>query len=98
MGVIMQPWRRILRAPSLSASTLTSLHTSSAAFSRISVLRERARGLRDEARALSGRGARARAALRPVLSVAIAVTAAHAIGLKDPWWAAISGFIVMQED
>jgi uncharacterized membrane protein YccC len=38
------------------------------------------------------------AALRPVLSVAIAVAAAHALGLHDTWWAAISAFMVMQAD
>jgi uncharacterized membrane protein YccC len=37
-------------------------------------------------------------ALRPVLSVAIAVAAAHALGLEDTWWAAISAFMVMQAD
>ena len=41
---------------------------------------------------------RALAALRPVLSVAIAVSAAHAMGLHDAWWAAISAFMVMQSD
>jgi len=35
-------------------------------------------------------------ALRPVCSVAIAVVAAHALGLQDTWWAAISAFAVMQ--
>ncbi len=77
---------------------MTSLQTPSTAFSRLSVLRDLAGGLRDEARAFSWRNPRARLALRPVLSVAIAVAAAHAIGLADTWWAAISAFIVMQED
>ena len=35
-------------------------------------------------------------ALRPVLSVAMAVGAAHALGLHDAWWAAITAFMVMQ--
>src|ERR1700712_3727869 len=35
-------------------------------------------------------------ALRPVLSVAMAVAAAHALGLHDAWWAAITAFMVMQ--
>jgi len=37
-------------------------------------------------------------ALRPVCSVAIAVFAAHALGLQDTWWAAISAFMVMQAE
>ncbi|MBB3177644.1 FUSC family protein [Variovorax sp. Sphag1AA] len=41
---------------------------------------------------------RAIQAMRPVLSVALAVGAAHALGLTDTWWAAISAFVVMQED
>lgn len=36
--------------------------------------------------------------LRPVLSVALAVAAAHALHLNDAWWAAISAFTVMQAD
>jgi len=33
----------------------------------------------------------------PTASVAIAVAAAHALGMSETWWAAISAFIVMQE-
>lgn len=40
---------------------------------------------------------RAIQAMRPVLSVVIAVMAAHALGLRDTWWAAISAFVVMQD-
>lgn len=36
--------------------------------------------------------------MRAVLSVALAVTVAHAMGLQDSWWAAISAFTVMQAD
>jgi uncharacterized membrane protein YccC len=61
------------------------------------VLRELGGGLRHEARDFSLRNPRALQAWRPVLSVAIAVAAAHALGLKDSWWSAISAFIVMQE-
>jgi uncharacterized membrane protein YccC len=60
-------------------------------------MRELGSGLRHEVRAFSLRDPRALQAWRPVLSVAIAVAAAHAIGLKDSWWSAISAFIVMQE-
>lgn len=37
------------------------------------------------------------AALKPVVSVAFAVFAAHLLGLQDTWWAAISAVMVMQE-
>ncbi|MBL8579523.1 MAG: FUSC family protein [Mesorhizobium sp.] len=33
----------------------------------------------------------------PAASVALSVVAAHALGLTDTWWAAISAFVVMQE-
>lgn len=55
-----------------------------------------AAGLRSEVRAFSVRSGRSVLALRYVLSVAIAVTAAHALDLHDTWWAAISAFTVMQ--
>jgi uncharacterized membrane protein YccC len=42
--------------------------------------------------------ARPAQALRPVCSVAMAVAAAHVLGLQDTWWAAISAFMVMQAD
>lgn len=34
--------------------------------------------------------------LRPAVSVVLAVLAAHALGLHDSWWAAISAFVVVQ--
>jgi uncharacterized membrane protein YccC len=40
--------------------------------------------------------ARATFAAEAMLSVALAVTLAHALHLSDTWWAAISGFAVMQ--
>lgn len=36
-------------------------------------------------------------ALKPVVSVAFAVFAAHALGLQDTWWAAISAVMVTQD-
>lgn len=39
---------------------------------------------------------RASEAIQHVATVAIAVTAAHALGLRDSWWAAISAFTVLQ--
>ena len=59
-------------------------------------VQDMAAGLRDEARAFSVRSSRSLMALRHVFSVAIAVMAAHALGLHDAWWAAISAFTVMQ--
>ncbi|MGJ7507791.1 FUSC family protein [Variovorax sp. GT1P44] len=64
----------------------------------LAVIRDMGVGMLDEARAFSFRSPRVLLALRPVLSVAMAVTAAHALGLQDTWWAAISAFVVMQED
>lgn len=44
-----------------------------------------------------GKHARAAAgAAQPVVSVALAVFAAHRLGLQDSWWAAISAVMVMQ--
>ncbi|MEJ8845028.1 FUSC family protein [Variovorax rhizosphaerae] len=63
-----------------------------------SILADLALGLRDELRAFSWRSPRALHAARPVLSVLIAVTAAHALDLHDAWWAAITAFMVMQAD
>jgi uncharacterized membrane protein YgaE (UPF0421/DUF939 family) len=40
--------------------------------------------------------ARATFGAEATLSVALAVAVAHALGLSDTWWAAISGFAVMQ--
>jgi len=34
----------------------------------------------------------------PAASVALSVVIAHALGLSDSWWAAISAFVVMQEN
>jgi len=61
-------------------------------------VRRLAVALRQEAAAFSLRGPRALLALRPVLSVGLAVASSHAIGLQDSWWAAITAFVVMQED
>lgn len=41
-------------------------------------------------------GARATFGAEAMLSVALSVALAHALGLSDTWWAAISGFAVMQ--
>lgn len=64
---------------------------------RFAVLRDLLLALRAEALGFSLRSPRALLALRPVLSVALAVGGAHALGLHDTWWAAISAFVVMQE-
>ncbi|WP_442577645.1 FUSC family protein [Mesorhizobium sp. ASY16-5R] len=48
-------------------------------------------------RAIGQTASLAMIAARPVLSVAFAVWAAHALGLEDTWWAAISAVMVMQE-
>ncbi|MEJ8857742.1 FUSC family protein [Variovorax robiniae] len=63
-----------------------------------SILADLALGLRDEWRAFSWRSPRALQAARPLLWVLIAVTTAHALGLHDAWWAAITAFMVMQAD
>ena len=63
-----------------------------------SILADLALGLRDEWRAFSWRNPRTLQALRPVLSVLIAVATAHALDLHDAWWAAITAFMVMQAD
>ncbi len=34
----------------------------------------------------------------PVLAVTLAVGLAHALGLRDSWWAAISAFVIVQSD
>ena len=49
-------------------------------------------------RAIRHIGAFTVSAARPAASVAIAVFAAHALGLQDSWWAAISAVMVMQEN
>ena len=62
----------------------------------VAPLRELGLGLRDELRGCTGRHPRNVRALRQVASVALAVTACHALQLADSWWAAISAFTVMQ--
>ena len=49
-----------------------------------------------ELAAWKGSTARATFAAEAVLSVALSVALANALGLSDTWWAAISGFAVMQ--
>ncbi|HYP85990.1 FUSC family protein [Variovorax sp.] len=59
-------------------------------------LRELGTGLRAEARGWRWRHSRNLEALRPVVSVALAVAACHALRLPDSWWGAITAFTVMQ--
>ena len=49
-----------------------------------------------ELAAWKGSTARATFAAQAMLSVALSVALANALGLSDTWWAAISGFAVMQ--
>ncbi|RZL94312.1 MAG: FUSC family protein [Variovorax sp.] len=62
------------------------------------VLRQTVAELGAELRGLRPRGPRAFAALRAVAAVAIAVLAAHVLGLRDAWWSGISAFVVLQAD
>jgi uncharacterized membrane protein YccC len=62
----------------------------------LSEVRELLAGLRDDVTRIDIGGPRAILAMKAVVSVALAVFAAHRLGLHDCWWAAISAFVVMQ--
>lgn len=53
-------------------------------------------GLGRELAAWKASRARATFAAQAMLSVALSVALANSLGLSDTWWAAISGFAVMQ--
>ncbi|KND61712.1 hypothetical protein BVER_06230 [Candidatus Burkholderia verschuerenii] len=82
-------------APSASAHAWT--HTPSAAFDTLAhTLRDAFTSLGRELVAIKPSAARSRFATQAMLSVALAVALAYAFNLTNIWWAAISGFAVMQ--
>lgn len=55
-------------------------------------------GLADDLRALSTSGMRASASLRTALAAVLTTLAALALHLDNPWWAAITGIVIIQAD
>jgi uncharacterized membrane protein YccC len=82
-------------APSASAHAWT--HTPSAALDSLThIVRDALSSLGRELVAIRPSAQRARFATQAMLSVALAVALAYAFNLTNIWWAAISGFAVMQ--
>jgi uncharacterized membrane protein YccC len=54
--------------------------------------------LGDDLRTLLAPGPRTNAAIRTVLSSVMSLLVAFWLGLDNPWWAAVTGFVIIQQD